>query len=437
MSSLVAVEPALEIGCSEGWLRCGGEFYMAREINKLTARQVATITDFGRHSDGGGLYLLINADGSRRWVFIYISGGKRREMGLGPAAGPRKAGITLAEARRKAEDARRLRFDGGDPFSVRRAQRASAGNVTFGTFADELLADIAPGFRNAVHRAQWAMTLTTYAAPIRPLLINEVQTEDVLKILKPIWTEKPETASRVRGRIERVLDAAKAKGLRTGENPARWKGHLKELLAKPAKLARGHHAAIPYSDVPAFMVDLRMRQSVSARALEFTILTAARTGETLGARLFEFDLGKRLWVIPSNRMKAGVEHRVPLTDRAVEIVRDLQTAESTPDTFVFPGAKAKQPLSSMALLECLRGVHANGATVHGFRSTFRDWAGDCTVFPRDLAEQALAHTIKDKAEAAYRRSDALEKRRRLMEAWEKYLAAPRAGEVVPFRQAAE
>jgi integrase len=410
---------------------------MAREINKLTARQVATITDFGRHSDGGGLYLLINVDGSRRWVFIYISGGKRREMGLGPAAGPRKAGITLAEARRKAEDARRLRFDGDDPFSVRRAQRTSPGTMTFGTFADGLLVDIAPGFRNAVHRAQWATTLSTYAAPIRPLLINEVGTGDILKILKPIWTEKPETASRVRGRIERVLDAAKAKGLRTGENPARWKGHLKELLAKPTKLSRGHHAAIPYNDMPAFMEDLRARQSVSASALEFTILTAARTGETIGARLSEFDIAQALWVIPGNRMKAGLEHRVPLTKRAVEIVRSLQMPNAEPNSFVFPGAKAKQPLSSMALLECLRGVRGKGATVHGFRSAFRDWAGDCTSFPRDLAEQALAHTIKDKAEAAYRRSDALERRRKLMDAWEKYLAAPPAGRVLPFRQAAE
>jgi integrase len=391
---------------------------------------------FGMHSDGGGLYLFIGKDGSRRWCYIYETNGRRREMGFGPAAGPKKSGLTLADARRKAEEARRIRYEGRDPLTEKRAQQLAAKTITFGEFADGLLADISKEFRNEIHRAQWKRAIEVQAAPIRSRPVREIDTHDVLRVLKPIWTETPETANRLRGRIERVLDAAKAKGFREGANPARWKGHLSELLAKRNKLSRGHHAALPYGEAPAFVQKLRDRESVSARALEFSILTAGRTGETIGARFSEFDLDKALWVIPGNRMKAGVEHRVPLTERAVEIVRDLVTTESTPDSYVFPGAKRGQPLSSMAMLECLRGVR-EGVTVHGFRSTFRDWAGDCTAFPRDLAEQALAHTIKDKAEAAYRRSDALEKRRKLMVAWEKYLAAPPAGKVLTFRQAAE
>lgn len=411
----------------------------SRQINRLTTRQVMGMKRFGIYADGGGLYLRIVKDGSRRWSFIWKLNGRRREMGLGPAPGFKKAGVSLADVRRKAEEARRLLYEGRDPLAEKRAARAASRAKTFGEFADELLPDIVKEFRNAVHRDQWRMTLQDYAKPIRSRPLNEIDTEDILKILKPIWTTKAETAGRVRGRIERVLDAAKAKGLRDGENPARWQGHLKELLPKRNKLARGHHAAVAYEDAPAFVERLRERRSVSARALEFTILTAARSGETLGARLCEFDLDAGVWIVPANRMKAGVEHRVPLTARAVQIVRDLHpTKASTPESFAFPGAKKGAPLSAMAMLMSLRDIEGGKeATVHGFRSTFRDWAGDATNFARDLAEQALAHTIKDKAEAAYRRSDALEKRRRLMDAWEKYLAAPPAGKVLPFRQAAE
>ncbi len=408
---------------------------MGREINKLTTRQVVNMKAFGRHADGGGLYLYIAKDGSRRWIFIYHTNGRRREMGFGPAAGPKKSGLSLADARRKAEHARRLRFDGLDPYTESRAQLVAKKVKTFGAFADELLPDITKEFRNAVHSRQWKTTLEVYAKPIRNKPVNEIDTEDVLKILKPIWTTKAETAGRVRGRIERILDAAKAKGLRTGDNPARWDGHLKELLPRRNKLSRGHHAALPYDEAPAFMQALRARASISARALEFTILTAARSGETLGARMYEFDLDSGIWIVPAKRMKAGVEHRVPLTKRAVQIVRDLMTTESTYESFVFPGIKRGMPLSSMSMLECLRDLRF-GVTVHGFRSTFRDWAGDATAFPRDLCEQALAHTIKNAAEAAYRRSDALEKRRKLMDAWTAYLAAPLAGKVLPFKQAA-
>jgi integrase len=332
-----------------------------------------------------------------------------------------------------------LRFAGRDPLAEARAQRAANKAQTFGEFAEELLPDILKEFRNAVHREQWRTSLETYAKPIWSTPLNRITTDDILKIVKPIWSTKTETASRVRGRIERVLDAAKAKGLREGENPARWQGHLKELLAKPKRLTRGHHAAVPYKEVPAFMGRLRKRKSVSARALEFTVLTAARSGETLGARLCEFNLDNAVWAIPANRMKAGVEHRVPLSARAIKIVRDLHPTEaSTPESLAFPGGKKDERLTPQAVLNCLRSIEGGeGATVHGFRSTFRDWCGDATNFARDLAEQALAHTIRDKTEAAYRRSDALEKRRKLMDAWERYLAAPPAGKVLPFRQAAE
>ncbi len=404
-----------------------------RELHRLSARAVATLTAYGRHADGGNLYLMIAKDGSRRWTFLYREQGRLREMGLGPAAGPRKAGLSLHDARRKADEARRLRFNGIDPLSDKRAQRTSAGTKTFGGFADELIESIAPGFKSAIHLNQWKSTLKDHAAPLRPMLIHEVGTEHILQVLQPIWQTKQETASRLRGRIERVLDAARAKGLRTGDNPARWRGHLKELLAKPSKLARGHHAAIHYDDMPAFMADLRQRKSVSAHALEFTILTAARTGETIGARWSEIDLDRALWIIPRERMKAAAEHHVPLSSRTIEILRAMGVAGMAPEAFVFPGGKRNHPLSAMAMLECLRDLRGKGTTVHGFRSSFRDWAGDKTAFPRDLAESALAHVIGNKAEAAYRRSDALEKRRKLMAAWQNFLAAPRGGNVLKLR----
>jgi integrase len=274
------------------------------------------------------------------------------------------------------------------------------------------------GFRNEKHKAQWKSTLATYAAPLKDKPVDTIGTDDVLAVLKPIWTTKPETASRVRGRIEKVLDAAKAKGFRQGENPARWRGHLDHLLPRQSKLARRHHAAMPYERVAAFIGELRQRESVAAPALEFCILTAARTGEVLGARWSEIDLDKRVWTLPPDRMKAGREHRVPLSDRAMSILRKLQEAKS--GDFVFPGQVRNKPLSNVAMDMVIRRLKPENVTVHGFRSSFRDWAGNVSSFPREIVETALAHVIGDKAEQAYRRSDALDKRRKLMEAWAAY-----------------
>lgn len=407
---------------------------MKRVLYRLSAREVETIKATGRHADGGGLYLSISSNGGRRWVFLYRdrATGRVREMGLGAAVGARKAGLTVAMARHKAENARRLLRDGKDPLAEKRAGQSSS--QTFGEFADALLEAISPGFKNEKHREQWKSTLTTYCAPLRPLAINRIGTEDILSVLQPIWKEKPETASRVRGRIERVLDAAKAKGLRTGDNPARWRGHLKELLPKRLKLTRGHHAAVPYAEMPAFMSDLRKRQSISALALEFTILTIARTGETIGARWSEISFADRLWIVPAERMKASREHRVPLTDRAIEILRSLTPPGQWDATaFIFPGLKKDRPLSNMAMAELLKGIR-EGVTVHGFRSSFRDWAGDTTGFASEVIEMMLAHVVSDKTEAAYRRADALLKRRKLAEAWAQYLARTESS-VVPMARA--
>ena len=287
-------------------------------------------------------------------------------------------------------------------------------------------------WRNAKHAAQWEMTLLHYAAPIRRLPVDKITTEDVLSVLKPLWSDKPETASRLRGRVERVLDAAKAQGLRNGENPARWRGHLDQLLPKRQRLTRGHHAAMAYADVPTFISDLQSRQATAALALEFAILTAARSGEALRARWEEFDLDHAVWVVPAKRMKAGREHRVPLSRRAHKIVKAMHEARD--GDFVFPGQKSGKPLSEMALEMVLRRMKIDDVTVHGFRSAFRDWAAECTDFPNEVCEAALAHVIENKAEAAYRRGDLFDKRRKLMDAWASYCTTPSAGKVVAFRR---
>lgn len=393
---------------------------MARPINKFSAKTVEAIKDPGRHSDGGGLYLKVLPDGRRQWVFMYRWHGKQKEMGLGAYApvnipkGVKVDFVSLGDARQKATDARAAIAEGVDPMAARRAV------VTvpeFGVFADELIDQMAPGFRNEKHLAQWRMTLgDTYCKPIRKKAVNEIDTEDVLKILRPIWATKSETASRIRGRIEYVLDAAKAKGFRSGENPAVWRGHLALLLPKRHKLARGNHAAMPYADVPAFMTALRKRVAVAARALEFTILTAARSGETFGATWAEIDMTAKVWTIPAKRMKAGRVHRVALSDAALSILTEMQKLGALPGQFVFPGAKKDKPLSNMAMDMTLRRMKSD-VTVHGFRSSFRDWCGEVSNFPREVAEAALAHIVGDETERAYRRGDALEKRRELMQTW--------------------
>jgi integrase len=395
---------------------------MARNINRLNARAVATISAPGRHADGGGLYLSISPNGGRRWVFLYRWRSKPTELGLGSARD-----VTLARAREMASENRVLLAQSINPKDARKPQVSA----TFGECADALIESMRPSWRNAKHAAQWEMTLREYAAPLRALAVQEITTAEVLSVLKPLWQRRPETASRVRGRIERVLDAAKAQGLRAGENPARWRGHLDQLLPKRQRLTRGHHAAMPYNEVPAFISLLGMRAGTAVQALEFAILTAARSGEVLGAKIEEFDLEQRLWTVPARRMKAGREHRVPLSYRAVEILENLRKVTDQP--YAFPGAKAGMPQSVMALEMVLRRMKIENATVHGFRSSFRDWAAECTSFANEVCEAALAHVIENKAEAAYRRGDLFEKRRKLMNEWAEYCGSPAAGKVLAFR----
>ncbi|MEZ5842759.1 MAG: integrase arm-type DNA-binding domain-containing protein [Hyphomicrobiaceae bacterium] len=397
---------------------------MGREIKKLGTRKVETAKP-GRHSDGGGLYLLVEKSGARRWLFIYRRkrDGKQSEMGLGSFHA-----VPLARARELAAEARRQIADGIDPLQARAAARSETAVPTFGELAEAVIASLESGWRNDKHRAQWRSTLGTYATPIRNKPVDAITTEDVLAVLTPIWTAKAETASRVRGRIEKILDAAKAKGLRSGENPARWRGHLDNLLPKRQKLQRGHHPAMPWVEVPAFVARLRERPSVSTLALEFVILTGARSGEVLrsvrdgklmGARWEEIDREAKVWTVPAERMKGGRDHRVPLTERALAILDKVAMIRQS--EFVFPGQRGDRPLSESALEELLRRMDAKPATVHGFRSSFRDWVHEATNFSGDLAEAALAHITGDKVERAYRRGDALERRRELMEAWEQFL----------------
>ena len=336
-------------------------------------------------------------------------------MGLGPF-GTGTGQVSLSAARFKADEVRDILGRGGDPFTELSSRRASS--RTFGAFADEWIGGMEEGWRNEKHRAQWKMTLgDAYCASLRKRPIGEITTDDVLKILRPIWCNKAETARRIRGRIERVLDAAKAAGERTGENPARWRGHLSELLSKPDRLGRGHHKAMPYKEVPTFMARLRTINSIPALAVEFTILTAARSGETRRATWSE--IHEDVWIVPAERAKGRREHRVPLCNRALEIITEMKAKRL--NDLVFPGQKGGRPLSDMSLSAVLRRSKVD-ATVHGFRSSFRDWAGDATDFPRELAEAALAHLVGNETERAYRRGDALKRRRELMEAWAQYLA---------------
>lgn len=397
---------------------------MARQLNRLSSRAVATLARPGRHADGGGLYLSVGPGEARRWVFLFRWRGRLREMGLGGLSS-----VTLAKARVRAAEARQLVADGVNPLDLKRAQEAVP---TFGEMADAVVTALGPQWRNEKHKAQWSATLTTDAAALRPIRVDRIETADVLVTLKPIWAEKPETASRLRGRIERVLDAAKAKGHREGENPARWKGHLDHLLPKRQKLTRGHHAALPFAEVPAFMADLRERNATAALALEFLILTAARSGEVRGATWAEIDPADKVWIVPASRMKAGREHRVPLSGSALAVLKKIRLlAGDKPDATIFPGLKPGSRLSDAAFNALLIRMGRKGEfTPHGFRSSFRDWAGEVSTFPRELAETALAHVVGDQTERAYRRGDALEKRRKLMDAWAGYCEPRRAGSVV-------
>ena len=390
---------------------------MSRVLNKLTARQVATLKTAGRHADGGGLYLRITNGGARSWVFMSTKAGKRLEVGLGAALA-----VSLATARGLAGEMRELLVTGGDPRTVRRPAKEVGITVpTFDTFAESYIASVESGWRNAVHRQQWRNSLRDHAKQLNDLRVDEITTEHVLEVLRPIWPTKAETAKRVRGRIEKILDAAKARGFRPRDamNPAAWRGHLALLLPAPSKLTRGHHAALPWKDAPAFVAELRQRKAMAARCLEYVILTAARSGEALGATWGEIDLEAKLWTIPAPRMKTGAEHVVPLSSAAIALLKALRPKQLTAGMRVFAVNGAAR--SNMAMSMLLRRMKREGITTHGFRSSFRDWAGDATNYPRELIEQALAHTIQNKAERAYRRGSAIERRRELMEDWAAFL----------------
>lgn len=345
---------------------------------------------------------------------------KARYLGLGSANT-----VRLAAARGLAGQTRQQLQNGVDPIEARKqavvaARAATAKSVQFKEFAESVVDAQETGWKNAKHRQQWRNTLKTHVYPkLGHRTVASITTDDVLSVLQPIWTATPETASRIRGRIETILDAAKARGVRSGENPARWCGHLSNLLPKASKIARiTHHPALPFSKLPAFMAQLRGLEGISPRALELTILTAARTCEVLGMRWTEVDLQQKLWVVPPERMKAGKEHRVPLCARAIEILKELEAVKL--NEFVFPGFKPGRHLSDMSLLMLLRRMDQDKITVHGFRSTFRDWAAETTSFPNHVVEMALAHTVANQVESAYRRGDLFEKRRKLMAAWERY-----------------
>jgi integrase len=408
-----------------------------RELGKLSAARIAALKEPGRYADGNGLYLQISRWRTKSWMLRYQLAGCSREMGLGSFGV-----VSLKDARDKARAARLLLIDGSDPIDARAAKKQairaeSAKRMTFKEAAEKYIAANRAGWRNAKHGDQWTATLTTYAYPIIGNLgVADIETGHITKIIEPIWQQKTDTASRLRGRIEKVLDWAKARHYRQGENPARWKGHLENLLPAKGKVRKvRHQPAMPFSDVPAYMTMLRNLTSNSARALEFTILTAARTSEAINARWDEIDLKGSIWTVPAERMKAGREHRVPLSARALAILEEVTREKGSP--YVFPGGIAGRPLSTMAMLQVLRGAKGGGLTVHGFRSSFRDWTGESTNFAREVAEAALGHVVGDKSEAAYRRGDALEKRRKLMEAWARYCAMPAsiANNVTALRKA--
>ena len=389
---------------------------MARELNKLSARRVQTLAEPGRHSDGGGLYLIVDESGAKRWVVFYRSGGKRREMGLGSLTA-----IPLARARERAAEIRQQVAEGGDPIADRRTPPSHEVHpTTFAEVAEAFMADRESTWRNAAHRAQWRQTLEIQAAALWKMPVDKIDTDAVLGVLRPMWGTKAETARRLRGRIERVLDAARAMGKRSAENPARWRGHLDAILPKAKKLTRGHHAAMRYAEVPAFIADLRKRPAIAARALELAILTAARSGEVRGMVWGEVDFATATWSIPAVRMKAGRAHRVPLQAAAISILAAHRPEEAGSADLIFPNSAGKKH-SDVVFTALLKRMKREDVTAHGFRSSFRDWAAEETDHPREVIEAALAHLVGDETERAYRRGDALAKRRALMDHWAAFL----------------
>ena len=392
---------------------------MAKQIEKLTPKDVATIDKPGMYPDGLGLYLQVSKWKTKSWLFRYSRNYKLRSLGLGACHT-----ITLLEARQRARQARQQLLDGIDPIDSKHEQSQQkmierARVMTFDQCATAYIEAKKPGWKNAKHAEQWTNTISTYASPtIGKLPVADVDTALVMKVLQPIWATKTETATRLRSRIESILGWATVSGYRSGENPARWRDHLDNLLAKRSKVKKvAHHPALPYAEMGGFMVDLRKQKGMAALALEYTILTATRTGEVIGARWGEVDLAGKTWTIPPERMKTEKEHRVPLCNHAIEILKELQPLGGE---YVFPGLKADKPLSNMAMLALLKRMERGDLTVHGFRSTFRDWAAEQTAYPHEMAEMALAHAVSNKTEAAYRRGDLFKKRIRMMNDWQKH-----------------
>jgi integrase len=405
---------------------------MARTLNRLSTVKVTRTKTPGMYADGGSLYLRVAKGGSKQWVFRYVINGRLRDMGLGPVHT-----LTLAEAREKAREARLLRLEGIDPIANKRARMAAlraadAKAMTFEDCARGFIKDNEAKWTNLKHRQEWEWSLRRYVFPtLGPLPVAAIDTPLVLKVLKPIWAKIPESASRIRGRIENVLGWATVHHYRGGDNPARWNGLLEHAL--PAVSKGEHFAALPYTEIGAFMARLRQETSIAAKSLEFIVLTAVRLGEALGATWDEIDLHNRVWIVPASRMKAGREHRVPLSAAAIAVLKEMATIRRS--DYVFPGVRQGRPTGKIPAWRLAKKVAGNDkVTVHGFRSSFRDWASERTSFPREVAEMALAHAIPNAVEAAYRRGDLFEKRRRLMDSWADYCAKPAAtGKVLPIR----
>ncbi|MFZ5674403.1 MAG: tyrosine-type recombinase/integrase [Pseudomonadota bacterium] len=407
-----------------------------RTINKLSAAEVRSKGP-GRYGDGGNLYLVVTEAGTRQWIFRYRWEGKEKELGLG-AAGPGR--VSLPGARAAAQANRDILAAGKDPQAVKaEARQKTDKQRTFAQASDEYLKAMRKGWKNKKHAKQWEYSLKVLAAPLRPKLVHLIDVPDVLAVIRPHWERVPETGRRLRGRIENVLSYATSHKYRSGPNPAAWKDNLKGLLPKSQRGTRGHHPALPYEKMREFMTDLRQRQAendtLAAYALELTILTVTRTSEMLLARYPEFDLSKALWTVPGERMKMGKEHRIPLSPRAVEIVKVLMSTRW--GDYLFPGNEINKHLSNMSMLMLLRRMGYEEITVHGFRSTFRDWAGETTSFPGDVCEHVLAHKIEDESEAAYRRGTMLKKRTEVMKAWANYIEPKTSSNVIPLSQEAK
>ena len=402
---------------------------MEKRIQRLSALAVQRASKPGLYADGAGLYLRVSRNGSKSWAFRFMLKGTAREMGLG---GLTK--VSIADARKRAIDARRLLGEGHDPLALRQdeiKQRAAeqrvaaARSMSFDKCAEAYISAHEAAWRNDKHRQQWRNTFSTYVSPVfGSVSVQDVDTDLVMKVVEPLWSVKTETARRVRGRIEVILDWARVRGYRSGENPARWRGQLDHLLPARSKVrAVKHHAALPYTEIDAFLRDLRQLEGAGAAALEFLILTVGRTSEVIYARWPEINLKDKVWIVPAARMKSRREHRVPLSSGAIAVLKRIKGSS---DEYVFPGRSPGAPLSNMALLMTLGRMNCANITAHGFRSTFRDWAAERTNFSSEVVEMALAHVIEDKTEAAYRRGDLFEKRRRLMDAWAEYCGQSRS-----------